>query len=74
MISTNKIFLTWRKGKGARRHIIGTLQRDSEGIGTFQYHEENIDEAFHEGVTLFPGFGQFQKYVGPGLIDVSGQK
>lgn len=78
----------WRRGKGFKRHIIGTLKSGvSSGSGsgsgvdgpaTFEYNENNIKEAFKEGiekypnfngVALYPGFGLFQKYIGDGVIE-----
>ncbi len=37
MTEFSKIFLSWRRGKGSRRHIVGLLERSLDNQVSFQY-------------------------------------
>jgi len=51
-----KIYLSWRKGRGSRRKIIGVLERNASNGITFRYFADGVKEALEEGFKEYPGF------------------
>lgn len=51
-----EIFLSWRKGKGGRRNLVGVLKRTATNGITFKYLQEGCEEAKKEGFKEYPGF------------------
>ncbi len=49
MAEFEKIYLAWRKGAGARRFIVGLLERQPDGNHTFRYLPEAKKLVFTEG-------------------------
>ena len=53
MKAIGSIYLSWRKGKGSRRKIVGIIKRNvNDGI-RFSYIEKGIKEAQSEGFTPY---------------------
>jgi hypothetical protein len=72
--SIRNIYLTWRKGKGSRRHIVGVLKKNaSEGI-RFEYLKENIHGALKDGFTPYTDFPDLNKNYTENVIDIFGQR
>jgi len=55
-IKVREIHLSWRKGIGSRRRIVGKLIRTSTNGITFRYLEKGCKEAKEEGFSEYPGF------------------
>lgn len=55
-VKVREIFLSWRKGKGGRRNIIGVLKRTATNGITFKYLKEGSEKAKLEGFKEYPGF------------------
>ena len=52
----NKIYLTWRKGRGTRRLIVGEISIRNNVIDGFRYCENGeFDKARREGFVGYPG-------------------
>jgi hypothetical protein len=51
-----EIYLSWRKGPGHRRKLVGVLKRTSTDGITFKYLKEGVEEAQKEGFSSYPGF------------------
>jgi len=51
-----EIYLSWRKGKGGRRKLVGVLKRTATNGITFKYIEKGVKEAELEGFKEYPGF------------------
>lgn len=51
-----EIYLSWRKGPGHRRKLVGVLKRTSTDGITFKYIREGVEEAQKEGFSSYPGF------------------
>ncbi len=68
-----KIYLSWRKGQGSPRKIVGLLKRTaSDGI-TFKYLKEGVEAAQKEGFNAYPGFPlDFEKVYEEKDLDVFG--
>ena len=63
MKAIRNIYLTWRKGKGHRRHIVGVLRRNAtEGV-RFEYIKENIDKALKDGFAPYVDFPDIDKVI-----------
>lgn len=74
MKAIRKIYLTWRKGKGYKRHIVGVLRRNAtEGI-RFEYCKENISDASKDGFTPYVDFPDIDKIYTHNVIDVFVQR
>ncbi len=56
-----RIHLSWRKGKGERRFLVGELKRSPGNIISFKYNSEVITQAQKEGFKDYPGFSDVHK-------------
>lgn len=74
MKSISNIYLSWRKGKGFRRHIIGVLKRNvTEGI-RFEYLQKHLPDAFKDGFSPYVDFPDINKTYKDGVIEIFGQR
>ena len=55
-IKVRKIYLSWRKGKGSRRKIVGVIERTATNGISFKYIEKGVKDAIPEGFKEYPGF------------------
>jgi len=55
-IKVKKIYVSWRKGKGSRRKMVGVIERTATNGITFKYIETEVVEAQKEGFKEYPGF------------------
>ncbi len=55
-IKIREIFISWRKGKGVPRNLIGVIKRTSNNGITFRYLKEGVRKAKLEGFNEYPGF------------------
>lgn len=51
----NKIYISWRKGKGQNRYLVGLLERQTNGF-TFLYDKDEVTKAKNEGFRNYPDF------------------
>jgi hypothetical protein len=62
MTEFDKIFLTWRKGVGTRRHIVGVLQKTTDGKHIFNYEQPTVAKLqTDEGFTPYTEFQDVTK-------------
>jgi hypothetical protein len=72
--AVSKIYLTWRKGKGHRRHIIGVLRKNAtEGV-RFEYIKDNIPRASEDGFSPYVDFPDIDKIYKQNVIEIFGQR
>lgn len=72
--SINKIYLTWRKGKGCKRIIVGVLKRNvNEGV-TFKYISKGVKEATKEGFTVYEGFPDLNIEYTTNVLEIFSQR
>lgn len=55
-LKVREIYLSWRKGTGHRRQLVGLLRRTATNGITFQYLENGVEAAKKEGFDSYPGF------------------
>lgn len=68
------IYLSWRKGQSARRHVVGVLKRNTtEGV-RFQYLEDGVKLAKMEGFAPYPEFPDLSKKYSEHVIETFGQR
>ena len=74
MKSVSKIYLSWRKGKGYRRHVVGVLKKNAtEGV-RFEYIKANIAKAQEDGFAPYVDFPDINKVYSENVIDIFGQR
>lgn len=55
-VKVRTIYLSWRKGKGGRRKLVGILKRTATNGIVFKYLKEGVKDAESEGFKEYPGF------------------
>lgn len=74
MKAVKNIYLTWRKGKGYRRHIVGVLRRNAtEGV-RFEYFKDKIATASEDGFAPYVDFPDTEKVYKQNVIEIFGQR
>ena len=69
-----KIYLSWRKGKGSRRMVVGEILKNAtEGV-RFRYYSEAIPIAQKEGFTPYVDFPDISKTYTENVLDIFGQR
>ena len=74
MKSIGNIYLTWRKGKGERRILIGIIKRNKTKGTRFQYLEEGVKEANKFGFSIYEGFPDISTTYSNNVIEIFGQR
>ena len=69
-----KIYLSWRSGRGNRRHIIGVLQETPDGRFEFNYDQPEVSKAKTEGFTAYTEFPEITKPYNGNVLDVFAQR
>jgi hypothetical protein len=70
----DKIYLSWRKGQGFRRHIVGVLQERQDQSYVFNYDIEAIKIAREDGFTPYTEFSDITKSYNGSVLDVFAQR
>lgn len=74
MKSIGNIYLSWRKGQGFRRHLVGIIRRNtSDGI-RFSYISKNVEEAKKEGFSPYTEFPDLAKTYTDNVLDTFSQR
>lgn len=74
MKAISNIYLTWRKGKGYKRHVVGVLRKNAtEGV-RFEYYKDNIPKASEDGFAPYVDFPDINKVYKHNVIEVFGQR
>lgn len=75
MTEFDKIYVTWRKGVGTRRHIIGVLQKTTDGKHIFKYEQSVVEKLQkEEGFTPYTEFQDFTKEYNGNVAEIFGQR
>ncbi|GAO30455.1 hypothetical protein [Geofilum rubicundum] len=74
MKAIGSIYLTWRKGKGSRRVIVGKIQRSASKGVQFHYIQTGVAKAKEEGFTPYVDFPDTTKVYTEKVLDIFGQR
>lgn len=69
-----KIFVSWRKGQGTIRHIVGVLQKTTDGGFTFSYDKKEVEKAKKEGFTPYTEFPNLEKLYNGNVLTIFAQR
>ncbi len=70
----DKIYLSWRKGQGSRRHIVGVIQKTQYGSYQFSYDQNAIAKAKEEGFGPYTEFPDITKSYNGSVLDIFAQR
>lgn len=74
MFDFTKIYLSWRKGKGSRRYLVGLLEKDSMHQYTFRYDKTVVEDATKEGFTPYIELPDLEKVYDEYALQVFSQR
>jgi hypothetical protein len=70
----DKIYVSWRKGQGHRRYIVGVLQQSDAGTFSFTYDGGVIEKAKQEGFAPYTEFPDVTKIYNGTVLDIFAQR
>jgi HIRAN domain len=70
----DKIYLSWRKGQGSRRHIVGILQQTPDGRFEFSYDAAAVEKAKEDGFTPYTEFPDIIESYNGNVLDIFAQR
>lgn len=70
----NDIYLSWRKGPGSSRYIVGRLSQRSDGGFIFKYDKSVTIEAKEDGFTPYTEFPDIGKDYNGNVLDIFAQR
>ncbi|GAB3202212.1 hypothetical protein ABID22_003815 [Pontibacter aydingkolensis] len=74
MKGIGNIYLSWRKGQGQRRYIVGVIKSNvTEGV-RFQYLQEGVEKAKADGFLPYTEFPNLNQTYTENVLDVFGQR
>ncbi len=68
------LYLSWRKGQGNRRHIIGKLEQSMDGKFFFTYDQEATKLAENDGFSPYTEFPDISKTYNGNVLEIFGQR
>lgn len=68
------IYLSWRKGQGGRRILVGKLEQDADGKFAFTYDLTAVEQAKAEGFAPYTEFPDVSKSYNGNVLDIFGQR
>ncbi len=74
MKAIGNIYLSWRKGKGSRRNIVGVIKQNITDGVRFNYIEKGVIEAEKHGFTSYTDFPDLKKVYKKNVLDIFGQR
>jgi hypothetical protein len=69
-----QIYLSWRPGKGKRRHIVGILKRNSSEGVKFSYILPEVKKAKEEGFVTYAEFPDINKVYTEHVMEILSQR
>jgi hypothetical protein len=70
----DKIYVSWRKGQGHRRYIVGVLQQSDAGTFSLTYDGGVIEKAKQEGFAPYTEFPDVTKIYNGTVLDIFAQR
>jgi hypothetical protein len=74
MKELGNIYLSWRKGAGHRRHIVGVLKQNATKGARFAYIKHAVAEARKDGFAPYTEFPDVESEYDGNVLDVFGQR
>jgi len=74
MIEFDKLYLSWRKGQGARRHIVGVLAHNGDDVYAFSYDQNEVEKAAKEGFIPYTEFPDVSKTYNGNALEIFAQR
>jgi len=68
------IFLSWRRGSGFARHLVGRIKKSATNGVTFEYLRNNVLEAVKDGFKPYTEFPDLEKVYSKGVLESFGQR
>ena len=68
------IYLSWRKGTGHRRHIVGVIKNSATKGITFSYLKKEIEKAKEEGFAPYTEFPEIDKIYKDNVLEIFAQR
>ncbi|HCN83724.1 MAG TPA: hypothetical protein DIT07_08890 [Sphingobacteriaceae bacterium] len=68
------IYLSWRKGNGYSRHIVGVIKINSSGNSKFAYISHAVKEARSDGFTPYTEFPDLDKEYTENVLEIFSQR
>ncbi len=74
MKAIGNIYLSWRKGRGSRRTLVGIIKNNAtEGV-RFKYLTKGVEKATKAGFTPYEGFPDINKEYTENVLRIFGQR
>ncbi|HEY9533660.1 MAG TPA: hypothetical protein VIQ77_03960 [Mucilaginibacter sp.] len=73
MYNFGHLYLSWRKGSGYPRHIVGIIKIKKSGIN-FSYIKHSVEEAKKDGFIAYTEFPEIDKIYTENVIDTFAQR
>ncbi len=70
----DKIYLSWRKGQGSRRHLVGKLEHTADDKFVFTYDAAIVEKAKAEGFVAYTEFSDTTKLYNCNVLDIFAQR
>ncbi len=70
----DKIYVSWRKGQGHGRHIVGVLEQSMQNTYSFSYDLESIEKAKQDGFTPYTEFPDVHRSYNGTVLDIFAQR
>ncbi len=70
----DKIYVSWRKGQGSRRYIIGVLGETRDGRYEFAYDQTGVEKAKEEGFGPYTEFPDIATTYNGNVLDIFAQR
>ena len=70
----DKIYLSWRKGRSSRRHIVGLLQQTQDGKFAFSYDRAQVEKAKQDGFSPYTEFPDIHQTYNGNVLDIFAQR
>ena len=70
----DKLYLSWRKGLGTRRFIVGVINQTPDQKFVFSYDENVVNEAKQEGFAPYTEFPDISKKYNGNVLEIFGQR
>jgi hypothetical protein len=70
----DKIYVSWRKGTGSRRHIVGLLERSDNRNFVFSYNQSGVAAARQDGFSPYTEFPDTSQTYNGNVLDIFAQR